>query len=110
MCSGTGPEGEAARRREAAVDPDGDDVQLGRTRGEIARHRESAGHGRLPYPPGPGCNHQGFLMVIRPCTMRFFQVQNPTVRFGAVLRKRKSHDAVRCGFRILLILRCGSVL
>ena len=33
-----------------------------------------------------------------------------TVRFGAVLRNRESYGAVRCGFQILEILRCGSVL
>ena len=32
------------------------------------------------------------------------------IRFGAVMRKRKSYGAVRCGFQILEILRCGSVL
>ena len=30
--------------------------------------------------------------------MRFFQIENPTVRFGAV-EKRKSSGAVRCGFQ-----------
>ena len=35
------------RHREAAGDPGGGDVQLGRTRGETARHREAAGHGLL---------------------------------------------------------------
>ena len=35
------------RHREAKACPDGDDVQLGRTRGETARHREAAGHGLL---------------------------------------------------------------
>ena len=35
------------RHREAAADPGGGDVQLGRTRGETARHREAAGHGLL---------------------------------------------------------------
>ena len=33
--------GETVRHREAAADPDGDDVQLGRTTGETARHREA---------------------------------------------------------------------
>ena len=35
------------QHRDAATDPDGYDVQLGRTRGETARHREAAGHGLL---------------------------------------------------------------
>ena len=35
--------GKTVRHREAAADPDGDDVQLGRTR----RHREAAEHGLL---------------------------------------------------------------
>ena len=35
------------RHREAEAGPDGDDVQLGRTRGGTARHREAAGHGLL---------------------------------------------------------------
>ena len=39
--------GETMRHREAAGDPGGGDVQLGRTRGETARHREAAGHGLL---------------------------------------------------------------
>ena len=43
----------------------------------------------------------GLLTVIRPCTVRFFQIENPMVRFGAVLRNRTSYGAVRCGFRIL---------
>ena len=33
----------------------------------------------------------------------------PTVRFGAVLKNRKSYGAVRCGFEKYEILRCGSV-
>ena len=33
----------------------------------------------------------------------------PTVRFGAVLRNRESYGAVRCGFHILEMLRCGLV-
>ena len=37
------------RHREAATYPDGDDVQLGRTRGETERHREAAGHGFLSF-------------------------------------------------------------
>ena len=32
---------------------------------------------------------------------RFLQIENPTVRIGAVLGTRKSYGAVRCGFRIL---------
>ena len=39
--------------------------------------------------------------VIRPYTVRFSEIENPTVRFGAVLRKRKSYGAVRCGYQIL---------
>ena len=39
--------GETVRHREAAADPDGNDVQLGRTTGETARHREAVGHGLL---------------------------------------------------------------
>ena len=40
--------------------------------------------------------------------MRFFQTENPTVRFGSVFKNRKSYSAVRCGFQLLLwILRCG---
>ena len=46
MCWGAGPDGRL-RHREAAAYPDGDDVQLGRTRGETARHREAAGYGLL---------------------------------------------------------------
>ena len=42
----------------------------------------------------------GFFTVIRPCMVRFFQIENPTVRFGAVLKNRKSYGAVRCGFHI----------
>ena len=48
-----------------------------------------------------------------------FLIENLTVRFGAVLRKRKSYGAVRCcdisygavrcGFQKSGILRCGSV-
>ena len=42
----------------------------------------------------------GFFTVIRPYTVRFFfQIENPTVRFGAVIGKRKPYDAVRCGLR-----------
>ena len=55
--------------------------------------------------------------------MLFFQIENPTVRSGAVLKIGKSYGAVRCGFGIyckssgevrcgfenLEILRCGSV-
>ena len=41
--------------------------------------------------------------------MRFFLFENPTVRFGAVLRKRKSYSPVRCGFKKAEILRRGSV-
>ena len=37
-------QGETVRHRQAAADPDGDDVQLGRIRRETARHREAAGH------------------------------------------------------------------
>ena len=51
----------------------------------------------------------GFFTVVRPCTVRFLKIENPTVRFGAVLRKRKSYGAVRCGFKKAEILRCGSV-
>ena len=29
----------------------------------------------------------------------FFLIENPTVQFGAVLRKRESYGAVRCGFQ-----------
>ena len=36
--------GETMGHREAAADPDGGDVQLGRTTGETARHREASGH------------------------------------------------------------------
>ena len=46
----------------------------------------------------------GLFTVIRPYTVRFSEIENPTVRFGAVLRKRKSYGAVRCGFQILQIL------
>ena len=47
VCSRTAPRGGTVQHREAATDRDGDDVQLGRTRGETARHREAAGHGLL---------------------------------------------------------------
>ena len=57
--------------------------------------------------------------VIGPCTVRFFQIENPTVRFGGVLENRKSYGAVRfcdksygavrSGFQKSEILRCGSV-
>ena len=41
------------------------------------------------------------FMVIRPYTVRFSEIENPTVRFGAVFRrKRKSYGAVHCGFQI----------
>ena len=41
----------------------------------------------------------GLFTVIRPYTVRFSEIENPTVRFGAVLgRMRKSYGAVRCGF------------
>ena len=43
----------------------------------------------------------GLFTVIRPYTVRFSEIENPTVRFGAVLKKRKSYGAVRCGFQIL---------
>ena len=43
----------------------------------------------------------GLFTVIRPYTVRFFENENPTVRFGAVLRKQKSYGAVRCGFQIM---------
>ena len=36
--------------------------------------------------------------------------EKPTVRFGAVLSNRESYGEARCGFRILYILRCDSVL
>ena len=52
----------------------------------------------------------GLFTVFRPCTVRFSGIRNPTVRPGAVLRKRKSFSAVRCGFQILEILRCDVVL
>ena len=42
----------------------------------------------------------GFLKVIRPCTVLFFVIEKPTVRFCAVLRKLKYYGAVRCGFQI----------
>ena len=45
--------------------------------------------------------YAGLFTVIRPYTVRFSEIENPTVRFGAVLRKRKSYGAVRCGFQIL---------
>ena len=41
----------------------------------------------------------GIFTVFRPCTVRFFQIIYPTVRFGAVLENRKSYDAVRGGCR-----------
>ena len=43
----------------------------------------------------------GLFTVIRLYTVRFSEIENPTVRFGAVLRKRKSYGAVRCGFHKL---------
>ena len=43
----------------------------------------------------------GLFTVIRPYTVRFSEIENPTVRFGLVVRKRKSYGAVRCGFQIL---------
>ena len=42
--------------------------------------------------------------------MRFSEIENPTVRFGAVLRKRKSYGAVRCGAVVYPAVRCGAVL
>ena len=42
-------------------------------------------------------------------TVRYGFDDIPTVRLGAVLRNRGSYGAVRCGFRMFLILRCGSV-
>ena len=41
----------------------------------------------------------GLCMVVCSGTVRFFKMEN-TVRFGAVLRKRKSYGAVWCGFRL----------
>ena len=52
----------------------------------------------------------GLFTVIRPYMVQFSEIENPTVRFGAVLRKRKSYGAVCCGFEKHEILRCCSVL
>ena len=54
----------------------------------------------------------GLFTVICPYTVRFSEVENPTVRFGAVLRKRKSYGTVRCGFQIIVnpAVRCGAVI
>ena len=41
--------------------------------------------------------------------MRFSDIVNPAVRFGVVLKNRKSYGAVRCRFQKAGILRCGSV-
>ena len=52
----------------------------------------------------------GLFTVSRPYMVQFSEIENPTVRFGAVLRKRKSYGAVCCGFEKHEILRCCSVL
>ena len=41
--------------------------------------------------------------------MTFGAVITPTVRFGEVFRNQESYGAVRCGFQMQKILRCGSV-
>ena len=41
--------------------------------------------------------------------MRFGKIENPTVRFGAVLRKWKYYRAVRCCDISYGAVRCGSV-
>ena len=52
----------------------------------------------------------GLFTVSRPYMVQFSEIENPTVRFGAVLRKRKSYGAVWCGLEKHEILRCCSVL
>ena len=45
--------------------------------------------------------------------MRFFQIENHTVRFGAVSKKQKSYGVVRCGFQIFIVnpmVRFGFVI
>ena len=64
---------------------------------------------RCSYPVRAWPKYPGFFAVIRPCTVRLFQIEDPTVRLGAVLGTWKSYGAVRCGFRTLKILGCGSV-
>ena len=44
-------------------------------------------------------NLSGFA-IQQKCTVRFFQIENRTVRIGAVLENRKSYGAVRCGFQV----------
>ena len=43
------------------------------------------------------------LYIIRPCTLRFFQIDNTKVLLGAVSYNRKSYGAVRCGFQVLYV-------
>ena len=42
--------------------------------------------------------------------MRFSEISNPTVRFGAVFRYSKSYGAVRCSDKSIGAVRCGSPL
>ena len=47
--------------------------------------------------------------ILRCGSVRFSDIGNPTVRFGAVFRNRKCYGVVRCGFQ-KWTLRCGSVI
>ena len=54
--------------------------------------------------PVNGCRKPklpGFFAVIRPYMVLFSEIGNPTVRIGAVLKKRISYGEVRFGFQIL---------
>ena len=49
------------------------------------------------------------MAFLRCRSVRFEEIENLTVRFGAVFGSCKSFGAVRCGFRNSGTLRCGSV-
>ena len=65
---------------------------------------------RHPAHPVPELIFSGFCTVIRPYTVRFSEVEYPTLRFGGFLRNRTSYSAVRCVFQKSEFLPCGSVL
>ena len=74
--------------------------ELQRDRGIIPNPEESAGFSQREKPRGKPWKILGLFTVIRPYTVRFSEIENPTVRFGAVFRNQESYGALPCGYQI----------